>query len=286
MKNKKILIIAILAILCISVCIPVFASEAPGDNARTAPGENARTTTGEEAEPEGEPVPINETEGTPVEDDGHNHEENSNVREDDLYVASTDASYNMDQMVDGNVFITGKNVTITGQINGSLFVFTDKLVIEENAWIACHTFVCAGEVIIKGQMADLYAACGNLTIAETAEISRDVKAGAKDINLAGKIGRNVSLGADKVKVPDEAGKLSIYGNLKYEASEKIANLKEESVMGETKFIQGRNVPEETAGEIAIRYAMSAVRTVIFDIVIFIAIIFLAPKFLKKTKEYA
>lgn len=44
----------------------------------------------------------------------------------DLYIASTDRNYVLDKTVDGNAFIVGTNVKITGKVNGSLFVCASR----------------------------------------------------------------------------------------------------------------------------------------------------------------
>ena len=285
MKNKKLItVITILVIItCAFYTITCASDIIPGDNARGAIGEDEAV-----GNQEGEPVVTNQNGEDGIEnEDEHNHEtqESIEIHQDDLYVASTESNYVMDQMVDGNVFITGRNVTITGKINGSLFVFTDKLVIEEGAWVACHVFACAGETIVKGEVADMYTLSGNLQVTDTAQISRDIKATAKNISFSGIVGRNVNLCAQDIKVPAEEGKLSIYGNLTYESSKEIQNLDKANINGETKYIQTNVEFKETKMDIALDYIMSAVRTVVFDVLLFIGLIFLAPKFIKKTKEY-
>lgn len=44
----------------------------------------------------------------------------------DLYIVSTDRNYVLDKTVDGNAFIVGTNVKITGKVNGSLFVCASR----------------------------------------------------------------------------------------------------------------------------------------------------------------
>lgn len=67
----------------------------------------------------GEPITTSENEDTPVvtDDDGHNHEviDPSTIHQGDLYVASDEKEYTMDKLVNGNVFIFGKTVKITGR---------------------------------------------------------------------------------------------------------------------------------------------------------------------------
>lgn len=292
MKKTKILsIILIIAIMlsAFSLSTRVLATEpnsgTPGDNARTAP------------EGEGEPVVTSATEGEPVVtsedgeqnnsgDNGHNltGDQNFVVHSGDLYIANADREYVMDQNVDGNVYIFGKNVRITGSINGSLFVCASgKVTIEKEAYIACHVFALADTIEMSGIAFDLYCAGFDVTVNEGSIVSRDMRVMGNDIHLAGAIGRDVLIYGQKITAPEEAEKLIIYGNLRYQSGSEIANLDKASITGETTYNKLEEKEENT--DTVVDYILSAIGTIVFDVVMYLLFIFFAPKFVEKSKEY-
>ena len=58
----------------------------------------------------------------------------------DLYLCQDDVV--VEDIVDGNAFIIGKNVTIKGEIGGDLFVMADKLTID-GGYVYSSVFACA-----------------------------------------------------------------------------------------------------------------------------------------------
>ena len=279
-KTKIISIILMIAIIlsAFSLSTRVIGTEPDAGE----PGDNARTSA------EGEPVVTSETEGEPenTTDDGHNHTEDEDfvVHSGDLYIASADREYIMDQNVDGNVYIFGKNVKVTGSINGSLFVCASgNLTIEKDAYIACHVFAFADTIQMSGIAFDLYAVGVNVTVNEGSIISRDMRVVGNNIYLAGATGRDVLAYGQKITAPEEAEKLIIYGSLKYQSNSEIANLDKASITGEVSYNQLKG--KEDKADTVIEYVLSAIGTIVFDIVMYLLFIFFAPKFVEKSKEY-
>ncbi len=225
----------------------------------------------------GEPTVPNENENSQTNTD------EEEVHEGDLYIGSTKTNYVMDKLVDGNAFIFGQNVKITGKVNGSVFILASGNVeIDKDAYIACQLFVFADDVTINGMALDVYAAGQTLELGESALIYRDMKATFDKIKLAGNIGRDVSLYSENITAPEEG--LNIYGDLKYEAKSKIVNEDKIQMGGKITYTP---MKEKTKGaaDVIINGIFGALGTIIFDVLLYIALIFIAPKFIEKSKEY-
>lgn len=279
MKRLKIFTVGLI-IFCLSIgfCNSVMGTDATSEDINMQ--DSARTV-----QEEGEPVVTSEDGTEPINEDNdentdadHLHDQ-SEIHEGDLYIFQND--YVMDELVDGNVFIFGRNIKITGQVNGSVFVCADKVELEKDSYIACHLFVAAEEVIMNGMALDVYSASNTLKLGSDTLIYRQIKSVASNVNLAGTIGRDAEIFANKIDVDKE--NLSIYGNLNYEAKNEIENAKD-FVEGEVIFKESKE-HTESAGEIALDYVFSVIGTIIFDVLIYLSLIFFAPKFVKKSKEY-
>lgn len=269
MKKTKVLVIA-LVLMLIGIIFytntKVFAVEDPRLRGMQNPDE-------------GEPVVTSDTEGTIKPGDL----KSDSIHNGDLYIVSGRNEYVMDKIVDGNVFFFGNSLKVTGQINGSLFVFGSKLEVDEEAYVACHTFAFANTVDLKGSTYDAYVASDNLSLGDNLVIYRDLRVFSDKIKLSGSIGRNAILYAEKIEAPETENKLTIRGNIIYEANEEISNLDKASITGEAKFTKAIEKAEQN--EVA-RYVWSAVSAVLFNVVLYLALTFFAPKFVEKSKEYA
>lgn len=237
----------------------------------------------------GEPITTSENEDTPVvtDDDGHNHEviDPSTIHQGDLYVASDEKEYTMDKLVNGNVFIFGKTVKITGQVNGSLFVCANKLIIEEEGYIGGQAFVAGYDIVMNGFVVDLYSASQTLKFGEKAGVYRDVKAVADNMILAGTVGKDVKVTANRFAIAENDAKLQVYGNLEYEAKEEIANISEKAdITGDVKYTKYVEKEIDPAAKV-LNLVWGAIGTIIFDVVMYLALWLLAPKFVQKAKDY-
>ena len=207
----------------------------------------------------------------------------------DLYVmfgedSINDEAYIMDKYVDGNVFILGNNVKVTGQINGSLFICATNVTIEKDAYIGCHVFVVSQNFVMRGIAFDVYAACGSYEMGKDALIYRDLKLATDDAFLRGIIGRDVDLVSNKIDVyEDDENCVDIRGNLNYTSNTEIEDIDKLTVGGEIKFTKAEENKEN--GSIVGDYIFGAVQEVVFTIIIFALMLFLAPKFIEKSKEY-
>ncbi len=253
--------------------------ENSGENQEANPEEN------QEVNPE------ENTEENPEEnqEQEHNHEE-LDIYEGDLYVFYSEdgnsTDYVMDKNVDGNVYIFGQNVTIKGQVNGSLYIFAPNVTIEEGAYIACDVFACAENIVLKGFAYDMYAACENFDMQNTGVVYRDLKLASSETKLVGSIGRDVDLVAKNITVfenEDDETALFVGRNFNYTSEKALENTDKIEVNGEIKYTEQKK--EEADGNVVFDYIYRAIENAVFALIIYALIIFLAPKFVEKTKEY-
>lgn len=233
----------------------------PGDMARTSGDDGI--------------MPISETDGTmPISDTGMPGE----FYEGDLYLISGDLDYVVDKAINGNVFVIGKSVKITGQVYGSVFAFADTVTIEENGYIASHLFAFANSLDIRGTVFDVYSSSKNLAIGHDALIYRDIKAGADKVHLAGSIERDANIAANNIDISDD---IKIGRNFRYELENEIEGLDKLQIGN---VIYKKDTSNHDKSPVS-TYIVSALGTIVFDVVIYLVLLFIAPKFVEKTKEY-
>ncbi len=277
MKKTKFLIITLIITLLLSViCLNAKVLATDVDNNQTV--QEPRTTS------TGEPVTTTD-EMNPVSDN-----EQRNIYEGDLYVLYgedgnyTNTTYTMNKDVDGNVFIFGNNVKITGRINGSLYVFASTVTIEEEAYIATHAFIFANTIRMNGFSYDMYAATKNFEMTKTSVVYRDLKVGADNTVIYGQIGRNLDLASGNIQVyKDEETAAYVGGNLNYYSNKKVEDMEKITVNGEVNFTEKRQ--EATKTPTISDYIFDGIVEAIFVLVIYAIFIFIAPKFTNKAKEY-
>ncbi len=272
LKNKvKLLVLLTCIIMLISTL-----SFATND---IVPGDNARTTEGEVQTPTEETAPVTE---------GENNQGTSQptpeIYNGDLYLF--DNNVVMDKYVDGNVFIFGRNVEITGRVNGSLFVFGDKVTFSENSYIVQSIYACANELNLNGAANDLYAAGNIINMNYNSFMIRDLRVGANTFNFKGGAGRDAFVEADNFNFETTSGSSAIvYGNLNY-SSNKELELSKELVQGEIHYSNLQNFGDsKSVGSIILDKVMDILETVLFTVVVFLLIAWLAPKFIEDSKNY-
>ncbi len=270
MKIKRIIPLILVVTLIISLGTAVFAAKS--------------NTTKNETTSE----PTDKAETTSEVEDEHNDSEEE-IYKGDLYVFFSEdnenaSSYVMDKNVDGNVFIFGRDVKITGGINGSLFVFASNLTIDESAYIAYHTFAAAENITMSGFTSDMYAAAGNFNMTEKGIVYRDLKLAAEKTTLLGNIGRNLDLAAENAKIyQDEEHNLFVGGNFAYSSLNEIEHINDITVDGEITYTQITKAEDDS--NLALDYLYGTLESIVFTLVVYALIIFLAPKFVEKSKEY-
>lgn len=196
-EKSKILLILFIAIILVSTA--VFATD----------------STDVTEEPEGQPVTTSET--NPNLSAGTTGEGETTTTDEE--VEGRDRFFTGDEIVietliDGNVFAIGKNVKLTGQIGGDLFVIAEKLEVEAGSSVFGNIFVTASEISINGQMYDVYATCDKLEIQYDGYIYRDLKAVGTEVTINGVVGRNAYIETDKLILDTDC---LMPGNLNYKS---------------------------------------------------------------------
>lgn len=284
MKKTKILITTLIITLLLSVFYlnaKVLATDV-NDNQGIEPRTTSENTTGE-------PVATSE-ETNNISEDGHNHDEDINLHEGDLYVLYgedgnyTNSTYVMDKYVDGNVFIFGQDVKIKGKINGSLYVFASTVTIEEEALIAVSSFIFADTIRLDGLTMDMYAASRNFEMTKTGMVYRDARIGADNVVIYGQIGRDLELASGNIQVyKDEETGAYVGRNLNYYSDKKVDDMDKITVNGEVKFTEKKQEAPKTTT--ISNYIFDGIGEAIFVLVIYAIAILITPKFVEKSKEY-
>lgn len=199
----------------------------------------------------------------------------------DLYICKDKVE--VSNVVDGNAFIIGKEVTITGEIGGDLFVMAEKLNIE-GGYIYSNLFVCANEVNINGVVYDVYSACNTFNLQNDGFIYRDMKVTANNVNLNGKVRRNAFVGANNISFAEDAS-TTIYGNLTYSSDSEIT-IPEGVISGTTTYnkVNFNNDESNSVASIILSYVLSLFKALLYTLVITLLLLWLAPKFIEKVSN--
>lgn len=220
-------------------------------------------------------------------DHDHENEEEREVHEGDMFVLFGEGNENgityvMDKYVDGNLFIIGNDVKISGMVNGSLFVLAANVTLDEKAYIAAHSFICAETVTMSGFTWDMYATCANFNMTKTGVVYRDLRLVTNNATLLGGAGRDIDITANTIKVyEDEENKFYVGRNLTYNSGTEIENLNDITVEGEVKYTK----TEEKTENVVLNYVYRGAQSIILVLVIYAILLWIAPKFVEKSKGY-
>lgn len=275
LKNKFILI-ALIAILILSLTIPVVRAENETD---------VELTTNSEVDSEDVIAP----------DDDHDHTQenqtiaNNNIKKADVYLTGDEVT--IDYVVDGNLFVVAKTVNINSQIGGDAFICASKINIGEQGYIFSNLFAAAQDVEISGVVYDLYACAQTTTI--NGYVYRDVKVLSNTLNISGTIGRNAYVSVENMNFPTEVtdtddelvsrSNSMIYGDLNYSSKSEI-NIPDESVIGSVNYNKIDTPEEESVSGVIQDYIWDCGTFIVTVAVIWLLILWLAPKFLTKADE--
>lgn len=199
------------------------------------------------------------------------------------YVASDLYTFNeeviIDTIVDGNAFILGNNITISGEIGGDLFAFGENVKIENTAYIHGNIFVYAENFEMNGICYDVYSISQNFNLNKDAIIVRDIKSISEKIHINGQIKRNAYITTNELIFPDNSTNL-IAGNLDYHSNYEFA-IKDGIVGGEITFTQ--EVSEQpTITDIFTSHVTNIIATLLYSLVVIVLTIWMAPKFKEKS----
>lgn len=220
--------------------------------------------------------PISEDPGTtPISDEG-DIEESYEFIASDLFEFNTDVT--VDQIIDGNAFICGSNVTISSEIGGDVFVFADTLTFTDTAYVYGSIFTIANNFTMNGLAYDIYGSCGNFTLGSDAGIARDIKIIANNTYINGTVNRDAYISTNTITFPEGATDL-IGGNLNY-SSENEISIPEGIVTGNISF-SSTKATQQNIGDIIISYVNTLFSAVLYTLAITLLAMWLAPKFTNK-----
>ncbi len=107
-----------------------------------------------------------------------------------------------DEVVEGDLYVFGGDVSVDGRITGDLVVFAGQVSI--NGGVEGDVFAGAGAVDIDGEVGgDVRAGAGQLQI--DGSVAEDVFAGVGRLDAGGTIGGDLVFGAGQVVVPGDVG---------------------------------------------------------------------------------
>lgn len=185
-------------------------------------------------------------------------------------------------LVDGNAFLFGNTVHVTGEVNGSLYIFANEVVIEENSYIYHSLYVFTNKLTMNGVCYDLYGACNEFQMGENSYVYRDLTLGCGSAEIAGYVNRNANIATNSLVLCHPNG-ATILGDLNYTAPQEFV-FDENAVVGTTTF--KLDTPKEEKVDTIGDMLFDASLEVIFIFVVFLLAALIAPKFVKRSGEYA
>lgn len=271
MLKNKFTIIALIAILIFSLTIPIVRAENETDV------ENQIVV----AEPEhNEDTHSSEAHGEASE------KNTADMKKSDVYITGDEVT--IDYVVDGNLFVMAKTVNINSQIGGDAFIIAGKINVGEQGYIFSNLFALSQELNISGVVYDLYTCSKSTTI--NGYIYRDIKVLSNTLNLNGTVGRNAFVSAQNINFAKgdsseeelvTSGKSMIYGDLNY-ASPNELKIPDGAVTGAVNYTKLDKPEEKTVSNIIQDYIWDLGTFVVTVAIIWLLILWLAPKFLSKT----
>lgn len=102
-----------------------------------------------------------------------------------------------DEVVNGDLFISGDSVRVEGTVNGNLFIAGS--ILDISGKVTGNVFAGGNTITISGEVGkSVYAGAANITI--SGDVARDVFIGAGQAIVSGKIGENLFAGVGTLNV--------------------------------------------------------------------------------------
>ena len=195
----------------------------------------------------------------------------------DVYLFETNA--NLSQVIDGNVYAMGGNLTISGEIYGDLFVMASSLNIVDTAIIHGNIFALTDQFNFSGITSDIYTLSNNFTLEDSGIVARNTYLSATNVSLNCQIGRNSYISTNNLSISSDTEEPIIQGNLYY-TSESEFSVPEGSVLGEVTYTP----VQIDAGNIVSAIVSNLIMTIIFALVVILLSLWITPKFAEKAGE--
>ena len=186
---------------------------------------------------------------------------NAKTINDNIYIATTDATYTLKDNVYGNVFIAGNEVIIDSDfISGDLFIVANNVTINKDSVIDGNVYIAAQSIKIDGTLyRSVYLAGKTINFSESSFVAYDALVAGELIKINGEMARNVYVYAGTLEVSDTA---TVGKDLNYEANEK-AEVPENVVAGNINFTK-IVTDEKSTLEIVLEYVIDLLEALIFN----------------------
>lgn len=292
MLKNKFKIIALLTVIILTMALPiVHATDGNSDETPIINTDNVLDEPLSDDASENDTMLINENNnGNFIEvlEEDDDFEENEDVKQtkNDVYLTGTNLE--IDEIIDGNLFVMADTVTIKSDIGGDAFICAKNIIIEDNGYIYNNLFAISDNLTINGVAYNLYAISQQITI--NGYIYRDIRTSCNTLNIYGKISRNVFVNCSNINFSyitssesEEDAELiaqgSIDGDLNYTSSNE-ADIPEGCVTGNVNY-----TPETTSKTNSIQnYIINLGTLIITTIIIWLLCLWLVPKFLSNTSN--
>ena len=233
----------------------------------------------EENQPGNEAVTTSNEEQANVESTNQQTTAQNNYKDGDVYLTGDEIT--IDYIIDGNLFVFADTVNINSQIGGDAFIIAKTVNINKGGYVFSNLFTIANDLNINGVVYDLYASCTNINI--SGYVYRDVRTSSEDFKISGVVGRNAYITTNNIlfeTISNEENQTTqqgtIAGNLNYTAKTELS-IPEGVVKGTINYTEAK----ETSPTIG-NYLLALGRFLVTVIIIWLLCLWLSPKFLRRT----
>lgn len=203
----------------------------------------------------------------------------NNYKDGDVYLTGDEVT--IDYIIDGNLFVFADTVNINSQIGGDAFIIAKTVNINKGGYVFSNLFTIANDLNINGVVYDLYASCTNINI--SGYVYRDIKIASNNFKLSGVIGRNAFVTSNNISFEtnvngenNSTSQGTIAGDLNYTSKNEIS-IPEGIVNGTINYTEAKSA-SPTIGD----YLLALGRFLVTVIVIWLLCLWLTPKFLNRT----
>lgn len=233
----------------------------------------------EDNEAPGEVVTTSNEEQANVENANQQTTTQNNYKDGDVYLTGTEIT--IDYIVDGNLFVFADTVNINSQIGGDAFIIARTVNVNNGGYVFSNLFTIANTLNVNGVVYDLYASSTNINI--SGYVYRDVRTSSEDFKISGVVGRNAYITTNNIlfeTISNEENQTTkqgtIAGNLNYTAKTELS-IPEGVVKGTINYTEAK----ETSPTIG-NYLLALGRFLVTVIIIWLLCLWLAPKLLSRT----
>ncbi len=159
----------------------------------------------------------------------------------DLYIAGSDITIN--GTINGDVWAAGRSITINGTVNGAVTIAGQYISL--NGPVARSARMAGQTLVINSKIGtDLVAVGSTIDISTTSTIGTDLLIGCASANIAGQINRNIKGGAEDITISGTVG-----GNVKLEVN-KLTITSTANIKGNLDYTSDNEAAVQSGGQVA------------------------------------